>query len=71
MAISPNTGVLERSHSKLAKICFKDRNRFLVKHIEIVYLLANHQIDGTEELFSAASLKLVNKRQKQEKSSLL
>ena len=35
-----NTGPLERSYSKLAKICYKDRSHLLVKNIETQYLLS-------------------------------
>ena len=39
-AVAPSTGPLERSYSKLAKICYKDRNRLTSEHIETLYLLS-------------------------------
>ena len=45
LAISPSTGPLERSYSKLAKICYKDRNRISDVNLETLYLLAVLQID--------------------------
>ena len=39
-AIAPSTGPLERSYSKLAKLCYKDRNRLTNEHLEILYLLS-------------------------------
>ena len=35
-----STGPLERSYSKLAKTCYKDRNRLLSTHLESLYLLS-------------------------------
>ena len=40
LAVAPSTGPLERSYSKLAKICYKDRNKILSKNLEILYLLS-------------------------------
>ena len=56
MAASPNTSPLERSYSKLAKICYKDRNRLMVSNLETLYLLAVHKIEDQhkKELFAAA-----------------
>ena len=39
-SIAPLTGPLERSYSKLAKICYKDRNRLTSEHLETLYLLS-------------------------------
>lgn len=38
-AMAPATGPLERSYAKLAKICYKDRNKLLPEHLEPLYLL--------------------------------
>ena len=56
MAASPNTSPLERSYSKLAKICYKDRNKLLVTNLETLYLLAVHKIEEKhkKDLFSSA-----------------
>ena len=40
LAVAPSTGPLERSYSKLAKICYKDRNQLLSANMEILYLLS-------------------------------
>ena len=41
LASAFTTGPLERSYSKLAKICYKDRNKVLVKNLETLYLLSS------------------------------
>ena len=41
LASASTTGPLERSYSKLAKICYKDRNKVLVKNLETLYLLSS------------------------------
>ena len=52
LAISPGTGPLERSYSKLAKTCFKDRARISADTLETLYLLCCLQIkNGDDELF--------------------
>ena len=39
---SPSTtGPLERSYSKLVRLCYKDRNKVLVKNLETLYLLSS------------------------------
>ena len=48
LAFSPSTGPLERSYSKLGKICYKDRNRMSDINIETLYLLAVLQINDTD-----------------------
>ena len=48
MSFSPNTSPLERSYSKLAKICYKDRNRLGQSNLETLYLLAVHKITSEE-----------------------
>lgn len=48
IAVAPSTGPLERSYSKLAKICYKDRNQILSENLEVLYLLSalnNPKID--------------------------
>ena len=59
LAISPSTGPLERSYSKLAKICFKDRNRISDVNLETLYLLAVLEID--EEDFFPQVRKLLER----------
>ena len=44
-AISPGTGPLERSFSKLTKICYKDRSNITSQHLEVLYLLSALSID--------------------------
>ena len=41
LAVAPSTGPLERSYSKLAKICYKDRNQIAAKNLETLYLLSS------------------------------
>ena len=48
LAFSPSTGPLERSYSKLGKICYKDRNRLSDINIETLYLLAVLQINDKD-----------------------
>ena len=40
ISVAPNTSPLERSFSKLAKICYKDRNQLTSKNIENIYILS-------------------------------
>ena len=54
LTISPTTAALERSYSRLAKICYKDRNSISTKNLETNYLLACLGVKGEEELFSKA-----------------
>ena len=56
MSISPNTSPLERSYSKLSKICYKDRNRLGQSNLEALYLLAVHKIseEHKQKLFETA-----------------
>lgn len=52
LAISPGTGPVERSFSRLAKICYKDRGNIGSETLEVLYLLANMQVKGDDgELF--------------------
>ena len=51
MSISPGTGPLERSYSKLEKICRKDRNSLSAKSIESLWLLAIYQLNDDDALF--------------------
>lgn len=39
--VTPSTGSLEKSFSKLLKICHKDRNQLTAKHLEASYLLCH------------------------------
>ena len=60
-SISLSTGPLERSYSKLAKICFKDRNRLTPEHLEILYLLSllsdeDVDYDATIEIMEAKTI---------------
>ena len=48
LAVVPTTEPLEGSNSKLANICYKDRNQLWVNSLETLYLLSaleNPQID--------------------------
>ena len=50
-AMAPSTGFLERSYSKLAKICFKDRNKLTSDHLQYLYFLGilnNEEFDYKE-----------------------
>ena len=60
MAAASNTGPLERSYSKLAKICYKDRNKPSSSNLEVLYLLAVHNItdEHKEELFLSSMKRL-------------
>ena len=50
-SISPGTGPLERSYSKLEKICKKDRNNLGPRSIENLWLLAIYQLKDDDSLF--------------------
>ena len=50
-SISPGTGPIERSFSKLAKICYKDRSNMKSSTLENLYLLSAMNIDGDDEKF--------------------
>ena len=52
ISISPGTGPLERSYSKLEKICEKDRNNLGAKSIENLWLLAIYQLKDDDKLFN-------------------
>ena len=41
LASASTTGPLERFHSKLSKMCYKDKNKVLVENLEILYLLGS------------------------------
>ena len=41
LASASTTGPLERLCSELGKICYKDRNKVLVKNLETLYLLSS------------------------------
>ena len=49
LSISPGTGPLERSFSKLAKICYKDRNSIKADTLEALYLLSSLDIKGNDD----------------------
>ena len=53
-SISPGTGPLERSYSKLAKLCYKDRNKLLSENIEVQYLIS--QLNNFSFDYEAARL---------------
>lgn len=61
MAISPGTGPLERSFSKLEKICKKDRNQLAAKSIENLWLLAIYQLNDDDVLFDGVRKMMSNK----------
>ena len=53
IAIAGTTGPLERSYSKLAKICYKDRNQLTSPHFETLYLLSllkDYQFDYNDAI---------------------
>ena len=50
-SVSPGTGPIERSFSKLAKICYKDRASLKPSTLESLYLLSAMDIDGNDEKF--------------------
>ena len=56
LAVAPNTSPLERSYSKLAKICYKDRSRLTTPNLEALFLLAVHEIHDEikDEIFEQA-----------------
>ena len=58
LTISPNTGPLERSYSKLAKLCYKDRNKLTTEHMEVQYLLS--QLNDYSFDYNAARLIMEN-----------
>ena len=51
LAISPGTGPLERSYSKLAKTCYKDRARLSSDTLEVLYLLCTLQVVNHDDEF--------------------
>ena len=52
LAVSPGTGPVERSFSKLAKICYKDRGSMKAGTLENLYLLSTFGIkENDEDLF--------------------
>ena len=51
VSISPETGPLERSYSKLEKICKKDRNNLGARSVQNLWLLAIYQLKDDEILF--------------------
>ena len=53
LAVAPSTRPLERSYSKLAKLCLKDQNQLSSKNIKVLYILAaltNPEIDYNESI---------------------
>ena len=50
--LSPGTGPLERSYSKLEKICITDRNNLGARSIQNLWLLAIYQLKDDEVLFN-------------------
>ena len=53
-AISSGTGPVERSFTKLTKICYKDRSGLSSEVLEVLYLLTTLKIKGNEELWKNA-----------------
>ena len=51
VTVSPGTGLLERSYSKLEKICKKDRNNLSAHSIQNLWLLAIYQLKDCQDLF--------------------
>ena len=51
LSISPGTGPLERSFSKLSKICYKDRGCISAECLETLYLLSTLAIKEDDDLF--------------------
>ena len=51
LAISPGTGPVERSFSKWAKICYKDRGCMKPETLEILYLLSCFEIKENDDDF--------------------
>ena len=49
LAISPGTGPLERSYSKLAKTCYKDRAKLSSDTLEVLYLLCTLQVKNHDD----------------------
>ena len=62
MAISPGTGLLERSYSKLEKICKKDRNHLDSKSIESLWLLAIFNLVDDEALFDGVCKEMAKQK---------
>ena len=52
LSVSPGTGPLERSFSKLSKICYKDRGCISAECLETLYLLSTLAVKEDEDLFS-------------------
>ena len=51
MSISPGTGPLERSYSKLEEICKKNRNQLAAASIQNLWLLAIFNLQDDDALF--------------------
>ena len=62
LAISPGTGPVERSFSKLAKICYKDRGNSKGSTLEILYLLSCLEIKEDDDEFCNEVKKLLQKK---------
>ena len=54
LSISSGTGPLERSYTKLTKICYKDRCTISTEVLEVLYLLATLDVKNDEYLFKTA-----------------
>ena len=52
LSVSPGSGPLERSFSKLSKICYKDWGCISAECLEILYLLSTLAVKEDEDLFS-------------------
>ena len=51
LSVSPGTGPLERSFSKLAKVCYKDRGCMKPETLEVLYLLCTMDIQENDSDF--------------------
>ena len=54
LSISPDTGPLERSYAKPAKICYKDRSNISSEVLQILFLLATLCVKDDKHLFKTA-----------------
>ena len=55
VSVSPGTGPLERSYTKLEKICKKDRNNLSAESFQNLWLLANYQLKDWLSFYSKIS----------------
>ena len=62
LAISPGTGPLERSFSKLAKICYNDRGSISSTVLETLYLLSTLSINEKDDALFQKARELLQKK---------